>query len=411
MKKLFLIIAFLIGLISITALSFQLQTKNQPFVGIAFCGNNTQEAFQLIDKVQNYTNLFILQSGPISKNQTATSQICNYAINKGLKLIIYFGWFDIDQPWQLPWLENAKQQYGDKLLGVYYYDEPGGKQVDWDWPHYFDWMRYYYENTTLYQTHAEVLEQYKTGTLPKNYTQATSVYIETLKTDSGLKNLENLNIPAITSEYALHWYTYLGGYDLLLSQIGWNISSTHSIALTRGAAENLNKEWGVMITWTYDKPPYLGSGEQMYSELVDAYKTGAKIISIFNFPYSESELNPMKPLINYMPFGTLQDEHFQALEKFWNDYIQQQPELWGSISSEAALVLPKDYGWGMRSPTDRIWYWPSDEQTQQLWNIYQDLLLQYDLKLDIVYEDPTISFRDNYQELYYWNPENQLVKP
>jgi hypothetical protein len=366
MKRLFLILIILISLISIIAIIFQLQSKNQPFVGVAFCGNTTQEAFQLIDKVQNYTNLLILQSGPISKNQTATSQICDYAVDKGLNIIVYFGWFDVAQPWQLPWLETAKQQYGDKLLGVYYYDEPGGKQVDWDWPHYFDWMRYYFENTTIYQTHAEILEQYKNGTLPKNYTQATAVYIQTLKTDSGLQDLKNLNIPSIASEYALHWYSYLGGYDVLLSQIGWNASSTHSIALARGAAENLNKDWGVMITWTYDETPYLSSGEQIYQEMVDAYKTGAKIISIFNYPYAE--INPLGPIIDYSPYGTLQDEHFQALERFWNDYIQQKPELWGSIKAEAALVLPNDYGWGMRSATDKIWYWPSDDQTQQLWN-------------------------------------------
>jgi len=413
MKKVFVILVIVLLLVSFTALIIQyliFQPENKfPYIGVSFGGNNTQQAFQLIDKVQNYTNLFILQSGPISKNQTATTQICDYAVDKGLNIIVFFGWFDTDYPWQIPWLETVKQQYGDKFLGVYYYDEPGGIQVDWDWPHYFDWMRYFYEDTELYQTHATILEQYKAGTLPKNYTQASTVYVESLKTDSGLQKLKNLKIPSITSEYALHWFSYQGGYNLLLSQIGWNISSSHSIALARGAAENLNKEWGVMITWTYDETPYLASGEQIYSEMVDAYKTGAKIISIFNYPYAE--IDHYDPLINTNPYGTLQDEHFQALEQFWNDYIQQQPALWGSIKSEAALVLPKDYGWGMRSATDRIWYWPSDEQTTPLWNLYHDLLSQYSMKLDIVYEDPTISFNNKYQEIYYWNTTTQSINP
>lgn len=88
---------------------FNLQTNNQTYVGVTFCGNTTQQAFQLIDKVQNYTNLFILQSGPISKNQTATTQICDYAVNADLNLIVYFGWFDTNYTWQIPWLDTAKQ--------------------------------------------------------------------------------------------------------------------------------------------------------------------------------------------------------------------------------------------------------------------------------------------------------------
>ncbi|MCJ7714342.1 hypothetical protein MUO66_07800, partial [Candidatus Bathyarchaeota archaeon] len=97
MKLRFLFLVIILTMILITATMFQffnLQTNNQTYVGVTFCGNTTQQAFQLIDKVQNYTNLFILQSGPISKNQTATTQICDYAVNADLNLIVYFGWFD-----------------------------------------------------------------------------------------------------------------------------------------------------------------------------------------------------------------------------------------------------------------------------------------------------------------------------
>ena len=53
----------------------------------------------------------------------------------------------------------------------------------------------------------------------------------------------------------------------------------------------------------------------------------------------------------------------------------------------------------------------SDEQTTPLWSLYQDLLSQYSLKLDIVYEDPTISFNNKYQEIYYWNTTLQSINP
>ena len=38
--------------------------KSDFYFGVAFCGNTTQEAKLLIDKVKDYTNLFVLQSGP-----------------------------------------------------------------------------------------------------------------------------------------------------------------------------------------------------------------------------------------------------------------------------------------------------------------------------------------------------------
>ena len=62
--------------------------------------------------------------------------------------------------------------------------------------------------------------------------------------------------------------------------------------------------------------------------MTDAYKAGAKIISIFNYPQIENN-----------QYGILKEEHF------WNNYVLQESELWGSVKAYTALVLPKDYGW------------------------------------------------------------------
>ncbi|MEM2910972.1 MAG: hypothetical protein QW146_00520 [Candidatus Bathyarchaeia archaeon] len=42
--------------------------NSKPFyVGVTFCGNTTTDAKMLVDKVKNYTNLFVLQSGPLQQ--------------------------------------------------------------------------------------------------------------------------------------------------------------------------------------------------------------------------------------------------------------------------------------------------------------------------------------------------------
>ncbi len=49
------------------------QSKGDPtaYVGVAFCGNTTQQAELLIDRVKSYTNLFVLATG---RNPISTSQ-------------------------------------------------------------------------------------------------------------------------------------------------------------------------------------------------------------------------------------------------------------------------------------------------------------------------------------------------
>jgi len=76
----------------------------------------------------------------------------------------------------------------------------------------------------------------------------------------------------------------------------------------------------------------------------------------------------------------------------------------GSIKAEAALVLPKNYGWGMRTKEDKIWaFWEPDNKSQQIWTISRHLLTQYCLSLDIVYDDPAFPVTGKYPQIYYWN--------
>ena len=98
------------------------------------------------------------------------------------------------------------------------------------------------------------------------------------------------------------------------------------------------------------------------------------------------------------------DEHFEALESFWNDIVKNPEVIHGSVKAEAVLVLPQNYGWGMRNPEDKIWaFWGPDTKSEQIWTILQQLLQQYGTHLDIVYDDPAFPVTGNDQQIYYWN--------
>jgi hypothetical protein len=344
----------------------------QFYVGVTFGGNTTAEAKLLIDRVKTYTNLFVLQSGPISKNETATNEICDYAVAAGLHIIVYFGVFDC--PWHLPWLDVVQQRWGDRFLGVYFYDEPAGYMLD----------KGYEFNSTQYSTNQ-----------PSNYDEAVENFTGFfIYRSRGMNALKTRVITKFTSDYALYWFDYLAGFDIVLAQFGWNHTTAQDVALIRGAARLQNKTWGAIITWKYTEPPYLDSGEAIYRQMLMAYEAGAKYILIFNYPkYPESN-----------DYGIMTDEHFRALARFWNDVMVMPKTVHGSIQAEAALVLPRNYGWGMRHLDDRIWgYWGPDEKSPQIWELSRNLLSQYGLCLDIVYGDPAFPITGKYAQIYYWN--------
>ena len=280
-------------------------------------------------------------------------------------------------------------------MGIYYYDEPGGIQLDIpysNWTHFFSFYNARLQNSTFYKTHAPAIQDFLNGNLTRDYQSAAQVYVETLKRDSGLRALQNRSITTFTSEYALHWFTYLSGWDVVFTQIGWNDSVTQDIALARGAAKLQGKEWGAMITWKYDEPPYLDSGPEIYRQMQMAYTAGANYIVLFNYPQNDTG----------NPYGVMTDEHFQALQNFWND-IKTQKITHGSTEGDVAYVLPENYGFGMRRSDDKIWYWGPDELSPQIWNATRQLLSEYGLRLDIVYSDPQFPLEGNYSRVVYWN--------
>ena len=423
---------------------------NPFFVGVTYSGNSTNEAKLLIDKVTDYSNLFVLQSGSLQEFPDKINEIGDYAVSSGMYFVVYFGssrWTYLDN-----WLETYEEKWGTHFLGVYYGDEPGGKMLDgntdfWDestkslimknpdghisgyplaedtkadyWPDGTIILRieeavrvrtfvYYYPNgtitaerteygTTIKIEDYEVIYTYEELWNPRpfqTYAETAERFIKQHNSNliNGPKN--DTDISAFTSDYTLYWYDYKAGYDVVLAQFGWNHTLAQDIALVRGAAELQNKKWGAIITWKYNHPPYLDSGEAIYDQMRTAYEAGAEYIMVFNYAKDIEG-----------PYGTLQDEHFLALERFWNEVVQSPEVEYGSIKAEAVLVLPEDYGWGMRNPKDKIWgLWNADEKSEQIWELRNLLLQEYGFTLDIVYDDmeyPIIS--SNYEQIYYWN--------
>jgi hypothetical protein len=446
MKKVLAVSAILIiiTLLAVLLIGYDaLQTTEKPkaYVGVAYCGNTVAEGKQLIDKVKGYTNLFVLQSGQLQRSLESVDELGDYAVSSGLHFLPYFGAY-IEQTLST-WLETAKQKWGTHFLGVYYGDEAGGKMLD-DNVEFRDSttgnivQKTKYGDVVLKKSDGVVIHYeiggiihlseptekdsssnaystfYPNGTKTGDFADQPSfkTYEELMsvkpfkdndeaaerfvaRDQNKIDYLKNNSIKVFTSDYALFWWDYLSGYDVILAHIGWNLTLTQQIALVRGAANLQNRDWGIVITWKYNQPPYLDNRTEIFSQMRTAYEAGAKYFVLFNY-YED----------NGNPYGTMQPEHFQALKDFWNNVVKNPHITQGSTKADSALVLPKNYGWGMRWNQDKIWgIFNPDDKTQQLWNLLQTTLQNHGLKTDIVYEDAEYPLTEEYQNIYHWSQD------
>jgi hypothetical protein len=358
--------------------------------GVSFCGNTTEQAKTLIDRVKNFSNLLVVQSGPVSVNETALNEIVTYAVNADLDVIVYFGYFNKNYTWQLPWLDYAKQTYGDRLLGIYMHDEPGGVTLDANWTGYFNQLSI--RGSSIYYQHQPAIDLATNQTLPLNSYQLnqTAFHFNTeLQNDPDLAQLKTRHMKAFTSDYGLYWFDYQGGYDTVFAELMSNQSTIKTIALVRGAANMQNKTWGTIITWSSNQPPYLENATAIYSDLMLSYMAGAKYAVIFNYPQIDDN-----------PYGVLTEAQLAAMEKFWHDLHTITP----SNSARAVFVLPHAYGWGLRSENDTIWgLWAPDNSSQLIWINLERMIDRYNLNFDVVYDDEAFPVAGRYSEVYWWN--------
>ncbi|MCW4015416.1 MAG: hypothetical protein NWF06_03520 [Candidatus Bathyarchaeota archaeon] len=374
--KTFLIILFCSLLVFALLLQYSLIAKDPPkdeqikfYVGIDVAYDNITEIQMLVDEISSYTNLVVIGCTGITYNTTQLYETCQYVYEKGFSFIVYS-----DMPPIMEWFVccyvDCVNKWGEQFLGLYAFDEGCGRQLDLKTPRPF--------RVDEAENYTDAEEQFV-----NDATERLNWYKQGFNS--------SMNFPLYTSDYALYWFDYKAGYDVVFAEFGWNYSRQLNVALCRGAATVQKKEWGIMVTWTYNEPPYIESGEELYDDMILAYENGAKYIVIFdtNEEYTH---------------GILEEEHLNALKRFWQ-YIQDNPRTNNVKNDWVAYVLPKDYGYGFRGPNDKIWgLWAADDFSLELCTNLDSLLEQYGTKLDVIYDDGLNSSNTNaYSKLIFWN--------
>jgi hypothetical protein len=229
----------------------------------------------------------------------------------------------------------------------------------------------------------------------RDYAYVSEAYFAGLTGDLAISlswfNPSPVQSQLFTSDYGLYWYDYLCGYGTVFTEFVGNQSRQIAVALDRGAAHTLGKDWGVIIT--YQGNSSIENATQLYTDMTFAWQSGAKYIVVFDGNSTEAT-----------PYGVLTQAHLDAMKQFWN-YTKTNTRS-GEYPADTAYVLPADYGYGFRNSNDTIWgLWNADALSAEVWSNANSLLATYGSNLDIVYairiDSQPIALP--YKTLIFWN--------
>ena len=374
-------LVLLFSLVSADLFQNKAQSEPKVFIGVDVAYGDENIVYNVTQAVKGYANLIILGSLDLTRNTTKLTSVCDYLYNNGFYFMVYVGFAKTGYlPPQGPdpsFFQMGIKRWGSKLLGAYVFDEVGGKQLD----------NFFEKPVPVASNYSDAANHFLLGVAPYLSIYKGGVYYDVP------------DMKLFTSDYALYWYDYLSGYDVVFGEFVGNESRQLAVAQVRGAATTQGKDWGAIIT--FNSPGIttgmaLENASELYNDMMIAWQNDAKYIVVFDSPGNFS--------VPLTPTGILDSDHLLAMKNFWN-YAMTHERL-DVTKVKVAYVLPTDYGYGFRGPKDTIWgLWPANDLSSKVWNDATSLIETYGTKIDIVYENRTDSIPANlpYQTLIYWN--------
>src|SRR3990170_6968538 len=121
-RQKFAVMMFLIGTLAVLSIMELDQiirwsshlTSPDIFVGVEVGYDGVQDCKKMVDKVKDYTNLFVIGATEITSNVTRLDETCEYAYNAGLHFIVFM--IPTEEYDQLQWIAESHQRWGGQFL-------------------------------------------------------------------------------------------------------------------------------------------------------------------------------------------------------------------------------------------------------------------------------------------------------
>ena len=161
------------------------------YIGIDVAYDDLDQIKDLIDQVSPYSNLFLLGSIGISHDVDKLDELCSYLSEKEMYFVVY----DEDY-FHLGELSDIEDRYGEYFLGLEFEDEIGGGQLD--------------------------IWEYRPVDEAENYSDASTKFVNGINRYLSGSFLPFKIVPdnflLFTADYALYWFDYMAGYDVVLAE-------------------------------------------------------------------------------------------------------------------------------------------------------------------------------------------------